>query len=169
MVGRPNLHHPHLPAAIRAIGGRVLHTFPGGRVPFIPDDFWRGDAKKRTVGNIETGMMVAVVTTAAADVAHPMDVGAFNSRIAAWSRAVNLKLDTDEDVARVPPPLRVWELSPPPPPLNRDCYLGAATDDRHPEEAPAAAAAAWPRRLGALGVFPPSFITLLVDRGATRS
>ena len=45
--------------------------------------------------------------------------------------------------------------------------MGAAIDDRHPDSLPAATALLWPRAMGAMGIFPPTYHTILVSCGAT--
>jgi hypothetical protein len=150
-------------------GGSIVRTFASDTVPFIPDDYWRGEAKIKTVGTISTPMMLGYFTTRRADAANPVDMTTFHARVTAWLDAVNPdggpKGASTTDL--IPQALRVWEppVRPYHYPDNR--YIGAAVDDRHPDTAPVRQALMWPRRLGAAGIFPPNYHTILVERGAS--
>ena len=153
-------------AAITRTGGSIAFQWKSQSIGFTPDDYWKGIARKRNVGKISTPMILAVWTTPTADALHPVDTEALNRRLTAWTKTHNPAKTRAPTHDRPPLALRTWE-GPDLQPANTLNYMGAAIDDRHPDTLPASTALLWPRAMGAMGIFPPTYPTILESCGAT--
>eukprot|EP00232_Nephroselmis_pyriformis_P022056 CAMPEP_0182860732 /NCGR_PEP_ID=MMETSP0034_2-20130328/5095_1 /TAXON_ID=156128 /ORGANISM="Nephroselmis pyriformis, Strain CCMP717" /LENGTH=448 /DNA_ID=CAMNT_0024992577 /DNA_START=1040 /DNA_END=2387 /DNA_ORIENTATION=+ len=128
------------------------------------DDYWKGIARKRHVGKISTPMILVDHTSGGR--APPRGHRGPNPPPNRMDQDTQPRQDTSTHSRQ--PTTGTQNMGGPGPPTGQHAQLHGGGHRRpHPETLPVATTLLWPRAMGAMGIFPPTYPTILASCGAT--